>query len=224
MTPTGRIDSQQFLQRVKPVLERGDLPELLAMLRAAWTPEQITELLRGDDADARKVAALALGLVGGRCCIPSLAEQLKHPDAIVNQMAEHALWSIWFRLSSAEANEQLARGSQALNQREYQHAMEHFNRAIELDSSFAEAYNQRALAGYLMEDYSSCIADCREAVRYMPCHFGAWAGMGHSHAHLGDLPAALSSYQKALEINPHLECLREAVAELKRRCPGCGRE
>ena len=33
---------------------------------------------------------LALALIGEKCCIPCLAEQLKHPDAVVNQMAEHA--------------------------------------------------------------------------------------------------------------------------------------
>jgi cytochrome c-type biogenesis protein CcmH/NrfG len=51
----------------------------------------------------------------------------------------------------------------------------------------------------------------------MPCHFGAWAGMGHCHAHVGRFKDALAAYRKALAINPHLECLTEACAELERQ-------
>jgi len=49
----------------------------------------------------------------------------------------------------------------------------------------------------------------------MPCHFGAWAGMGHCHAHVGRLDEALKSYERALSINPHLDGVREAVNELR---------
>jgi cytochrome c-type biogenesis protein CcmH/NrfG len=52
----------------------------------------------------------------------------------------------------------------------------------------------------------------------MPSHFGAWAGLGHCHAHLGNLGEALESYERALEINPHLSCVREMVSELRRKC------
>lgn len=218
MTPIDRINPVEFVQRVKPVLEARDCCGLLSLLKANWTADQITQLLACPDLDARKVAALALSLVGGRCCVRALADQLKHPDAMVNQMAEHALWSIWFRLGMPEANHQLCRGTQALNQRDYEHAIEHFSRAIELDEHFAEAYNQRALAEYLLERYDASVADCRKAVDLMPCHFGAWAGMGHGYAHVGNLVKAIRCYRKAIEINPHLECLCEAVTELQRQC------
>jgi tetratricopeptide (TPR) repeat protein len=52
----------------------------------------------------------------------------------------------------------------------------------------------------------------------MPCHFGAWAGMGHGYAQLGKIRCAIDCYEKALEINPHLECARQMVEELKREC------
>jgi tetratricopeptide (TPR) repeat protein len=95
--------------------------------------------------------------------------------------------------------------------------LELFNQAIRSDPDFAEAYNQRAIAYYLMEDYEKSIADCRRAIRRMPCHFGAMCGMGHCHAHLQQIPQAIEYYQKALEMNPHIECIREAVSELKKQ-------
>lgn len=202
---------------VKPLLEAQDLEGLLCHLKRHWTPEQITSLLAHSDTDARKVAALALSLVGSQCCIPKVAERLQDPDPMTNQMAEHALWSIWFRCGSSAANSEVARGTQCLNDRYFDCAFKHFGRAIELSPDFAEAYNQRAIAYYLLEDYESCKRDCLRVIELMPCHFGAWAGLGHCYAHLGELSDAVRCYEKALQINPHLECLREAVTELRRQ-------
>lgn len=213
------IDPELFLRLVQPRLESQDLPGLLNLLRSRWSKDQIMGVLASSHEDARKVAALALGLVGTRCCVDALAAQLKHPDPMVNDMAEHALWSIWFRLGTPEANHHLARGTQALTRREFDIAMCHFGKAIEIDPGFAEAYNQRALGAYLQEQYEPAIEDSRQATAHMPCHFAAWAGMGHCQAHLGRRHQAIACYEKALEINPHLSCVKEAVETLRR----CGK-
>ena len=208
------IQPEEFVAAVKPLLEKQDLCGLLQFLKSRWQAEQIVELLKSRHCDARKVAALCLSLVGGACCLGPLAEQLKDPDPIVNEMAEHALWSIWFRSGSCEANHHLAKGAQAMERQEMPEAIRHFTRAIAIDPKFAEAYNQRAIAHYLLEHFDESIADCHRTTDLMPCHFGAWAGMGHCHAHTGRLQQALECYQKALSINPHLECLIEACEEL----------
>src|SRR5690348_8602121 len=212
------IDPAEFIATVQPVLEAQDPAALLVLLKSRWRREQILALLSSDDCDARKVAALALALVGTKCCVNALAAQLKHPDAMVNQMAEHALWSIWFRSgNSCEANHELCRGTQALNHQSYDHAIACFSRAIELDPKFAEAFNQRAIVKYLQERYDECLDDCRRAVELMPCHFGAWAGIGHCHAHEGRLADALDAYQKALSINPHLSGIPQVIREIKKK-------
>lgn len=205
------------MSSVKPLLEAQDLDGLLCHLKRHWTAEQITGLLSGADKDARKVAALALSLVGGKCCIPKVAERLKDPDPLTNQMAEHALWSIWFRCGTPAANDELARGTQCLDERRFECAFKHFQRAIDLCPDFAEAYNQRAIAFYLQEDYENCQRECETVVRLMPCHFGAWAGLGHCHVHRGRIQEAIRCYEQALAVNPHVECLRQAVGELKRQ-------
>jgi tetratricopeptide (TPR) repeat protein len=204
-----------FVASVKPLIEASDLEGLFSHLRCNWTADQITSLLSCRDADARKVALLALSLVGRRCCIPALAERLRDRDSMTNQMAEHALWSIWFRCGTSPANSELAQGAQCLTKRDFQRAMEHFNRAVELCPDFAEAYNQRAIAWYLLEEYDRSARDCQRAVELMPCHFGAWAGLGHCHAHRGQIVEAIKSYQRALQVNPHLDGIAQAVAELR---------
>lgn len=214
MTARPSIEPCDFVRAVQPVLEKRDLQGLHELLKSRWSAEQIVSLLASDDCDARKIAALSLSLVGCHHCLPALARQLKDPDPIVNQMAEHAIWAIWFRGDSPEANHQLFRGAQALGRRDFEHAIAHFDRAISISPSFAEPYNQRAIARFLLEDYRAAIPDGQKTVELMPIHFGAWAGMGHCHAHLGDLPQALQCYRRALAINPHLCEIRGAVEAL----------
>lgn len=214
----GQIDPNQFVQLVEPLLAQQDLSGLLALLKSHWQPDQIRCLLRGKHVDAKKVALLALALVGPACCLEELCVQLKDEDPLIRQLAEHAMWAIWFRGGETpEANELVCRGAQALSDRDLPGAIRFFNQAIHRDPDFAEAYNQRAIAHYLAEDYPKSIADCQRTIRRMACHFGAWAGMGHCHAHLNQIAQAVECYEKALSIYPHMDCVGEAVVELKKR-------
>jgi tetratricopeptide (TPR) repeat protein len=209
------IDPDHFIQAVQPLLERRDVCGLHTLLKSRWSCDDLRTLLHSDHLDAKKVGLLALAMVGTACSIPDVAVELKHPDKMVNEMAEHALWSVWFRCGSPPANHELMRGAQALERKDIPHAIRHFDRAIEHSPDFAEAYNQRATARYLLEEFEPSIADCQRAVELMPCHFGALAGMGHCYAHLGKPREALAAYERALVVNPHLECVRQTVAELK---------
>lgn len=201
---------------VEPLLAKRDLEGLHDYLQSTYSADQIASLLSSPHHDARKVAALALALVGHRCCIPALAERLRDSDLMTSQMAEHALWSIWFRCGSSAANAELAHGTRCLSDRNFDCAFDHFSQAIEICPNFAEAYNQRAIAWYLLEEYEKSAEDCQRAIERMPCHFGAWAGLGHCHAHAGRFAHAIECYEKALALNPHLDCLRQAICELKK--------
>ncbi len=212
------IEPKQFVQLVEPLLAQQDVAGLLALLKSQWSPDQLRALLRSEHVDAKKVALLAMALVGPSCCCEELALQLRDPDPIINQLAEHALWAVWFRSGKCEkANQLVCRGAEALDGKDLLAAIELFSQAIHVDPNFAEAYNQRAIAYYLLEEYEKSVADCRRAILRMPCHFGAWSGSGHCHAHLNEIPQAIECYQKALCINPHLECVRETVTELQKR-------
>jgi tetratricopeptide (TPR) repeat protein len=211
------IEPDTFVSVVRPLLESNDPHGLVQALRQRWNTSQIARLLTNPDGDARKVALVCLAMVGDRGCVDAVAAQLSDPDRMLNQMAEHALWSIWFRLGSPEANTELCRGAKALSSKQIELAIEHFDSAITADPEFAEPYNQRAIARFLLDQFEESIADCRKAIRLMPCHFGALAGMGHSFLHLGQLEHALRAYEKAIAINPHLQCVSETIAEIHRK-------
>src|SRR3954471_10170999 len=157
LPPIVPIDPSEFVAAVQPLLAGCDAQGLIDLLKSRWTDGQIASLFRCGDGDVRKVAALAFGLVGKKCLLPKLVPLLKDKDPMVNQMAEHAMWSVWFRSGSPAANHELCRGSKAVNRRAYDHALKHFNRAIEIDPGFAEAYNQRAIVHFLAERYDQSI-------------------------------------------------------------------
>lgn len=210
------IDPATFVSAVRPYLERQDLDGLLQLINAKWDAAELAELLGGADPDARKVAVAALALVGDRANVDGIAAQLVDPDPLVNHLAEYAIWLIWFRLGTPKANAAVGRGSQALGQRATERAIELFDAAIAAAPDFAEAYNQRAIARFMLDQFAESIADCRRAVRLMPCHFGAWAGMGHCFLHEGQLADALRCYDRALAINPHLDQVRQAADGIRR--------
>jgi tetratricopeptide (TPR) repeat protein len=114
-----------------------------------------------------------------------------------------------------EANHQLARGAQALERKDYQHALKHFNRALEIDPEFAEAYNQRRWRRTCSSAtrIRSRTADGRS--QRMPSHFGALAGMGHCYAHLGQFREAIDSYRQALAIHPHMDACAKRSRNLR---------
>ncbi len=192
----------------------------MTLLKTHWTSDQVLTLLSCDNCDARKIAALAVGLVGQSCCLPELQRKLLDQDPMVVQMAEHAMWQIWFRGGCDEANKHLARGAEALNRQDIDKAVEYLDRAIRLSPDFAEAYNQRAIAHYLAEQYEASIRDSLHVVELMPMHFGAWSGLGHAYLAMGKLSEATDAYLQALEVNPHLECIAELVQELREQADG----
>ena len=215
MGTVATVDAQEFVSLVTPALENQDWGRMMATLKQHWSSDQIVSLLQDESADARKIAALAVGLIGQSCYLPDLSEKLRDVDRMVVDMAEHAMWQIWFRGGNEAANAHLARGAEALNRQDIEEAMGFLDKAITLSPEFPEAYNQRAIAHYLADRYEESIRDCERVVELMPLHFGAWSGLGHSHLALGNSEGALEAYEKALKVNPHLECIAELVQELR---------
>lgn len=209
------VDPDQFLYFVRHPLARGDATALAQAVLARWKPAELCPLLSCPDVDVRRVAAVVLGLVGGRSCVDCLAQALHDPDHQVNQMAEHGLWAIWFRLGDPQAAKPFQEGVTLLAAESYAGAIRRFERAIAVDPSFAEAYNQCAIAHFLLGQWQASLEDARMAVERMPVHFGAMAGMGHCYAHLGDLNQALACYRRALAINPQMHAIAQAVERLQ---------
>jgi tetratricopeptide (TPR) repeat protein len=120
----------------------------------------------------------------------------------------------WMRSGSDTADLLLTRASDAIQAKEFPLAIELLDRVIALQPDWAEAWNRRATAFFLLDDTASAMADLRQVLTREPRHFGAWAGLGHIYNAGGDKARALEAYRKALAINPKMETLRDLVGRL----------
>lgn len=213
------VDGAAFLEAVRPALERRDAEAIAEQVRGRWSTADLCELLRSGALDERKVVCLTLGLVGETDCCGCLAHALHDEDGMVSEIAEHALWSIWFRSAPPESAEDFKRGVERIQANEFAQAIPPLTRAIAAAPTFAEAHNQRGIAYFLMEDWPMSLADCEQAAELMPVHFGAHAGAGHCHAQLGHLAEAAQSYRQALAINPRMPAVAGALERLEARVP-----
>lgn len=209
------IDSTEFL-RVVRAGRPGRVDELAQRVSQRWTPQQLCQMLHHEDVDVRRTVCVVLGLVGDRRVEGCLTTALRDDDAQVNELAEHALWSLWFRASTAEAAGHFCRGISALDAEEPDAAVGHFDEALKADPQFAEAMNQRAIAHYLRDRYIESMEDSRRALQIVPCHFGALAGLGHCHAQLGNFAEAGRCYRRALQINPRMYVVAAALGRIER--------
>jgi tetratricopeptide (TPR) repeat protein len=184
------INSDEFLRVVSPALNSSSADELARRVGERWTPRQLCELLHSECPDVRKVTCVVLGLVGDESVTGCLAAALRDSEADVSELAEHALWSLWFRGGNEQAQRCFKRGLAAMERECHEEALLWFHDAREADPDFAEAYNQCGIAHYMLEQWESALADCRRTAELVPLHFGALAGQGHCYAQLGDLGAA----------------------------------
>ncbi len=127
---------------------------------------------------------------------------------------QQEIWRVWLH-SDDSGLEALMRGGRVLMQRgDHAGAVTVFSRLIELAPDFAEAWNRRATALYLMERFDDSIADCMRVLELEPRHFGALSGLGLIHVALGKPDVALYWYREALKQNPHMPAVRERVEDL----------
>ena len=120
----------------------------------------------------------------------------------------------WSRSGSDTADLLLTRASDAMQAKEHALAVELLDRVIALQPDWAEAWNRRATAIFLLDDTASSMADLRQTLAKEPRHFGAWAGLGHIYMAAGDKARALEAYRKALALHPHIESVKPLVEKL----------
>jgi tetratricopeptide (TPR) repeat protein len=209
------IDSQEFLRVVRSA-NAGCVDDLARRVAERWTPQQLCGMFGDPSLDVRKLACVVLGLVGDGRVQDCLAKALRDEDAQINELAEHALWSIWFRGGTHEASRHFCRGMESMEKEDTVAASHHFQKAHEVDPKFAEAFNQCAIAHYLLEEYVEAIDDSRKALALVPHHFGAMAGMGHCHAQMGNFAEAGRCYRRALQINPRMHVVAAALRRIDR--------
>ena len=130
--------------------------------------------------------------------------------------AERAIWAIWLENESPELADIMERGVEAMRRSRLDVALGHFDQLVEVAPSFAEGWNKRATVHFLLGNLDESIADVEETLALEPRHFGALSGLGQIHLLKQEESEALSAFEEALEVNPHLANTKGIVEALKR--------
>lgn len=171
--------------------------------------------LAAPDVEARRVGAAALAQVGEPDDAPVLVRALRDADAQVRRLAERALWAVWSRSGDATIDHILEIGVAQMREGQIEASVETFSDIIRRRPDFAEGWNKRATAYYLLGDWRRSAADCDEVLKRNPQHFGALSGYGMIWLQLDQPTRALARFEEALAVNPNLDSVQETIDALR---------
>ena len=177
--------------------------------------QALADLRRAEDAEARRAAVRALADTGVMADLPAMAQALRDSDPAVRALTESAMWEVWSRTGDAETDALFARGVEQLQTRELNDAVQTFTRVIARRPDFAEAWNKRATAYFVLGEYQKSLADCDEVMTRNPYHWGALSGYGMIYVELDQPGRAVEYFEKALAVNPNLTSVQQAIETLK---------
>ena len=117
--------------------------------------------------------------------------------------------ALGFPLITANANplatQYFDQGVEKYDAGNYQGAIDDYTKAIEINTQYAIAYNNRGNAKRYLNDRQGAIADFTTAIEINPRFVLAYFNRGIDRFALGDLRAAITDYDKAIEIDPQFE-------------------
>ncbi|MEM8742162.1 MAG: tetratricopeptide repeat protein [Pseudomonadota bacterium] len=143
-----------------------------------------------------------------------LLEALRDPTAPNPQAMEERIVELWSRSGSATADLLLERGRAALGAQELGIAIGHLTALTDHAPEFAEGWNARATAFFMMEEFGLAMSDIERVLALNPEHFGALAGLGLILDQTGQPAAALAAFREAQRLNPHRAQINQAVDRL----------
>ncbi|MDX1402360.1 MAG: tetratricopeptide repeat protein, partial [Kiloniellales bacterium] len=150
--------------------------------------------------------------------LDELFTQLREAEGIGEaRPIEISIWQIWTYTDDRAVAELMRESASAMEKKDYERALRYLDQVVEIAPDYSEGWNRRATVNYLAGRYSESLDDIARTLALEPRHFGALSGRGLVFSALEKPEEALESYEKALEVHPHLigarisaEALREA--------------
>ena len=88
------------------------------------------------------------------------------------------------------------------NEQKHKEAIEHYNKAIEINPQFTETYYNRGVVKSVLGKHEEAIEDYSKAIKINPQFAEAYYNRGATKSALGQNQEAIEDYSKAIEINP----------------------
>lgn len=196
-------------------LRDHDIETFRQHVSGRYTEGTLARLIESGSLNSRRAAVLALGLFGTYGSNAGVARALRDDDPTVRDLAENALWAIWFRADTPENNAMLEQVRLLIRNERLAEAVKLASRLIARAPNFAEAYNQRAIAHFSQGHFEESADDCRRVLERNPYHIGALGGLAQCQLELDQPGEALRTLRRALRLQPFSTGLRNAVNALE---------
>ena len=126
------------------------------------------------------------------------------------------IWTLW---STHPTDEKLTsildEGSRLVQDQKLIRAIDIFTDVIEMDPTWAEAWNKRATVFYMVGEFQKSQDDIDKVLELENRHFGALAGQGMVNIKLKNYDKAKKSYQKAQEIYPAMKSSKVMIEQIE---------
>jgi len=109
------------------------------------------------------------------------------------------VFAVGFVFFSCTANYYFNEAEKLSEARKYTEAIELFNKAIEKDTTFLEAYNNRGTAKSAIGDYEGAIKDYQKVLEIDSQNTMAFFNIGNNYKRLENYQSAIEYYNKALD-------------------------
>ena len=96
-------------------------------------------------------------------------------------------------------------GMKLQQRKDYRGAIPNYDKALELDPNYLEAYYNRGVTKIILEDHQCAIEDFDKVLELDPEYLTVEAQVAHAHIGtakkaLGDIPGSVEETQKAIEL------------------------
>jgi tetratricopeptide (TPR) repeat protein len=129
---------------------------------------------------------------------------------------------LWIQSGSASIDLMMGWSKDAMDKKKFDVALDFLDQVVTMDPDFAEGWNRRATAHFMMNNYAKSMADINRTLVLEPRHFGAIAGMAQILKATNHKDAALDAWQRVLEIYPMMRSAQTEVATLSEELVGEG--
>lgn len=152
--------------------------------------------------------------------IEALLSQLADPTTENWQQVERQLRTEWSRSGSVSMDYLLQRGQKALDDEDFDTALEHLTALTDHAPGFAAGWNARATALFRKELYGPALEDIGKALALNPRHFEAMTGLAVILQSVGMEKEALEAWYLVEKVHPHRDEMKEAIDALEARVGG----
>ena len=148
--------------------------------------------------------------------LDKLFNELKKNVPSLSPSIAEQIWILW---STHPTDQKLTyildEGSRLVQDQQLNRAIDVFTEAIELDPTWAEAWNKRATVFYMIGEFQKSQDDIDKVLELEERHFGALAGQGMVNIQLKNYDKAKRSYQKAQEIYPAMKSSKVMIEQIE---------